>query len=322
MYRKKVYLLLTPEHGNYGDHAIAMAEVLFLKKVLPGYHIIEIQADVLNKNVKRFRFFLNRQLLIITGGGFWGTLWPRENDSMMDIIKYCKKSRIVIMPQTAFFENGKSYKKCKSIMEKHTNISIFLRDAKSYQTIKQMLPTKPVYMCPDIVLSMNLFDKRRYDRNGIMMCLKQDKERLGESKKCYEYFKNYLEYKSEKISYGSTNVQIKKRILINQHEQKVRNKLNEISRHKIVITDMLHAMLFCAITATPCIAIESLSGKVYGGYKWIEKLSYIHFAEGLREVLENLEKIDVEKTYKYVPLHTTEFKQLSQVILHYANKVR
>lgn len=98
MYRKKVYLLLTPEHGNYGDHAIAMAEVLFLKKVLPGYHIIEIQADVLNKNVKRFRFFLNRQLLIITGGGFWGTLWPRENDSMMDIIKYCKKSRIVIMP--------------------------------------------------------------------------------------------------------------------------------------------------------------------------------------------------------------------------------
>ena len=57
MYRKKVYLLLTPEHGNYGDHAIAMAEVLFLKKVLPGYHIIEIQADVLNKNVKRFRFF-------------------------------------------------------------------------------------------------------------------------------------------------------------------------------------------------------------------------------------------------------------------------
>jgi len=56
IYRKKVYLLLTPEHGNYGDHAIALAERLFLKKILPDYHIIEIQADVLNGNIKKFRF--------------------------------------------------------------------------------------------------------------------------------------------------------------------------------------------------------------------------------------------------------------------------
>jgi len=320
IYRKKVYLLLTPEHGNYGDHAIALAERLFLKKILPDYHIIEIQADVLNGNIKKFRFPLDGQLLIITGGGFWGTLWPRENDGMMDIIKYCGNSRIIIMPHTAFFENEKSYRECKRIIESHTNISMFLRDEKSYHMIKQMLPTKPVYMCPDMVLSMNIFDRKRYDGNGIMLCLKQDKERSGESQKCLEYFKNYSEYRGEKIFYGSTNILVKRRITINQHEQKARNKLNEISRHKLVITDMLHAMLFCAITATPCIAIESLSGKVYGGYKWIEKLPYIYYAEDLKTVLEGLEKIDIEKPYKYVSYCETEFRQLSQVIQHYANK--
>ena len=320
MYRKKVYLLLTPEHGNYGDHAIALAERLFLKEILSGYHIIEIQADVLNRNIKKFRFLLDGQLLIITGGGFWGTLWPRENDGMMEIIKYCRKSRIIIMPQTAFFENEKSYRECKKIIERHTNISIFLRDEKSYHMIKQMLPAKPVYMCPDIVLFMNIFHKERYDRNGIMLCLKQDKEGLEESKKCREYFENYSGYKGEKISYGSTNVPVKSRISIKPLEQKVRNKLTDISRHNVVVTDMLHAMLFCAITATPCIAIESLSGKVYGGYKWIEKLPYIHYAEDLKAVLEGLENIDIEKPYRYVPYYKTAFKQLSQVIRQYANK--
>ena len=320
MYRKKVYLLLTPEHGNYGDHAIAMAEVLFLNKILPDYQIIEIQADVLNKNVRAFRFLLDGQLLIITGGGFWGTLWPRENDCMMAIIKYCKKSRIVIMPQTTFFENDRSYKKCKSIVEKHNNISIFLRDEKSYHMIRRMLPSKPIYICPDMVLSMSLFDKKRCDRNGIMLCLKQDKEALEESKRCFEYFQNYSEYKGEKIFYGSTNVKVKRRILISQHEQKVHNKLNELSRHKVIITDMLHAVLFCAVTATPCIALESLSGKVYGGYKWLKRLPYIRYAENFDTVIENLEQMDIGKSYSYVPYNEAEFDQLSKVIQHYADK--
>lgn len=319
-HRKKVYLLLTPEHGNYGDHAIAMAEILFLKGALPDYHIIEIQADVLDRNIKKYRFLLDGQLLIITGGGFWGTLWPRENDSMMDIIKYCKKSRIVIMPQTAFFESKMSYKKCKSIIEKHANISMFLRDEKSYHMIKRMLPSKPIYLCPDMVLSINEFDRTKYDRNGIMLCLKQDKERLGESKRCYGYFEALQEYKGEKIFYGSTNVQIKRRILMSQHESKVRNKMNEISRHKVIITDMLHAMLFCAVTATPCIALESLSGKVYGGYNWIKRLPYIHFAEDFSSILEVLEQMDIERLYSYRPYNKTKFKQLSKVIQYYANK--
>lgn len=320
MYRKKIYLLLTPEHGNYGDHAIAMAETLFLKKILPNYQVIEIQADVLNRNIRAFRYLLDGQLLIITGGGFWGTLWPRENDCMMDIIKYCKKSRIVIMPQTAFFENESSYKKCKSIVEKHNNISIFLRDEKSYHMIHDMLPSKPIYMCPDMVLSMNLVGRKTCDRKGIMLCLKQDKEALEESKKCSEYFRSYSEYKGEKISYGSTNVQVKRRILISQHEQKVRNKLNEISRHKVIITDMLHAVLFCAITATPCIALESLSGKVYGGYKWIKSLPYIRYAEDFDAVIDNLEQLDIEKSYNYVPYNEAEFEQLGKVIQNYANR--
>ena len=320
IYKKKVYLLLTPEHGNYGDHAIAMAEVLFLKKILPGYQVIEIQADVLSRNIKKFCFLLDGQLLLITGGGFWGTLWPRENDSMMDIIRYCKKSRIVIMPQTVFFENGRSCKKCKSSVEKHNNIHIFLRDEKSYHMIRQILPSKPIYMSPDMVLSMNLFDRKKGDRNGIMLCLKQDKEGLEESKKCFEYFKNYSEYMGERIFYGSTNVQVKRRISISQHEQKVRNKINEISRYTLIITDMLHAMLFCTVTATPCIAMESLSGKVYGGYKWVKDLPYIYYAKDFNAVLESLGQIDLEKPYSYVPYATKEFKQLSKVIKYCTNK--
>ena len=69
---------------------------------------------------------------------------------------------------------------------------------------------------------------------------------------------------------------------------------------KVVITDRLHGMIFCAITKTPCIVTRSLDHKVIESYKWIKNLNYIRLVEGLDfdkinpiiEELSNLEKFD------------------------------
>ena len=51
-----------------------------------------------------------------------------------------------------------------------------------------------------------------------------------------------------------------------------------------MVTDRLHAMIFAAITNTPCIAFDNKSNKVECVYKWIKYLSYIKFVRDIEEV--------------------------------------
>ena len=78
-YREKFkFLLITPEHCNLGDHAIAAAEEALFK----DFFLFEITERSLDKFFKYFRHSLSLKLLfgksdiLIHGGGFIGTIWP------------------------------------------------------------------------------------------------------------------------------------------------------------------------------------------------------------------------------------------------------
>ena len=72
-------------------------------------------------------------------------------------------------------------------------------------------------------------------------------------------------------------------------------KLREISSARLVVTNRLHMMIFAAITATPCIAIDNLTHKVLGVYQWIKPLPYIKLIENINDfqsILDELLKLD------------------------------
>ena len=52
----------------------------------------------------------------------------------------------------------------------------------------------------------------------------------------------------------------------------------------MVITDRLHGMIFCAITETNCIVLDSKSPKLRGCYEWISHLGYIRFVSNTDEL--------------------------------------
>lgn len=221
------------------------------------------------------------------------------------------------MPQTIFFENGRDsvFYESKEVIEKHNNLFIFLRDKPSYVLMKQMC-SKRIYFCPDMVASLEELKIERPERKGIMICFREDKEKREESKKCKDFFAELTEYHNENIIYNSTYIQIQRRISKKQHKQRVYSKLREFSGCKLVLTDRLHAMLFSAITGTPCIALDNISGKVRWSYEWLKKLDYIYFAKDLEEVKVMITLIDLNKKYRYVNHNKEEFEKLAWVIGH------
>ena len=70
-------------------------------------------------------------------------------------------------------------------------------------------------------------------------------------------------------------------------KREVLSILRKIASSKLVITDRLHAMIFCYITETPCIVFDNISRKVSGVYEWIKDCDYIRYCATF-----DVEKID------------------------------
>ena len=57
---------------------------------------------------------------------------------------------------------------------------------------------------------------------------------------------------------------VKLPVLIKDRKIQIELKLKEFCSAELVVTDSLHAMIFCAITGTPCIVLNSKSPKLKG----------------------------------------------------------
>ena len=85
---------------------------------------------------------------------------------------------------------------------------------------------------------------------------------------------------------------------------------------RVVITDRLHGMVFCAITKTPCIVTKSLDHKVTGTYEWIKDLNYIKLVDNLNfdEVEKLITELSSIKEYSYIDFDSMYFNKLREKI--------
>ena len=131
--RVNYFLLITPEHCNLGDHAIAAAEEALFK----DFFLFEITERSLDKFFKYFRHSLSLKLLfgksdiLIHGGGFIGTIWPYSDILTQQIIELLPHSRIILLPSTKMPE--------RSII--HIKILPFAQEKSSPMTMRSFCST-------------------------------------------------------------------------------------------------------------------------------------------------------------------------------------
>ena len=108
------------------------------------------------------------------------------------------------------------------------------------------------------------------------MCVRRDKERVISNNlmKKIEMFLKKNNYPITKMS-----MLIDDDVVYSDRMDMLNIKLRQVQISQMVITDRLHCMLFCAISGTPCLAFDNISGKVRGAYDWISKLPYIRLAQ-------------------------------------------
>lgn len=293
---KTVFLVLTPEHGNLGDHAIALSITNLLTKC--GIDYVEITGARLHEIQQRNILDLfNKYPILINGGGNLGTLWLDVEYIFRQLISKNPRSTIICFPNTIFYDNTQKgqqeFEKSIRIYNKHRNLYLFARERISYDIMRKFY--KNVGLVPDMVLALNKSDTRQ-KRNGCLLCLRNDCEKTRTKAQ-----EQQIRSQAEQLfgnAVADTDMHAHRRIPITERELALQEKFEEFSKAQLVITDRLHGMIFCAITGTPCIIVDSKSPKVRGCYEWIKDLDYIRFADSPEQIVQAYRSIS-NTSHKY-----------------------
>lgn len=278
--KKCIYFIATPCHGNLGDHAIVYAQHQLMREMKIGENVVEISRGEYERLKSRLQNFIKKEdLIIIDGGGNLGTLWIEEENKMRDIVQRFPHNPIFIFPQTAYYEESQwgkeELEQSTAIYNEHSKLVIFCRDFVTYRLVSTRFAGVAAFYTPDMVPFLKNVQKKR-KRRGILFCLRRDLEAA-----CPEELANILKSYFVKRGYETRNTStvIANGVSKRTRKRKLQIKWKELSAAELVITDRLHGMIFCAITGTPCVALDNISHKVREGYEWIKYLPYISFCD-------------------------------------------
>ena len=294
-----VFLLLTPKHGNLGDHAIAKAEKAFFKDLYIYELVGEDIGRLLRYNYGKaaIRLLFGKHMIFVHGGGYLGSLYPDADESAMRIIETLQQNKIIILPQTVYYDEndaGKQWlKQAEKIYNSHPNLTVCTREKISYELTRNFFEN--TYLIPDMVLSLNEC-KDDVFRRGVAICLRSDREKTltdGE----YDSVINFAQSDFDNVIYA--DMVMESTISQKARERRLNEQFDKFRGAELVITDRLHGMIFAAITGTPCAVLNSKSHKVKGVYDWcLSDLEYIRFVDSVEEISEFYNQIK-GKTFVY-----------------------
>ena len=296
--RIKFFIFITPNHNNIGDLAILLSEEQFVKRYFSNYKIIEINNYDLEFGGRITDLCRKKDIITIHGGGFLGTLWPGEELYFHKVINAYPKRKIVTFPQTVYYDKSQEslnfVNKVRKVYESNSDLCLNVREQYSYTVSKELFPNTKIDIIPDIVFFMKLMTNEREKRENILLCFRDDSE------KTKEYSGDIREVLTKKnISFTETDMIAEQKVTYRNRNRLIRSKFQEFADAKAVITDRLHAMIFSALTYTPCVVLPSKSHKVEGVYEWIRELGFIEYIESLDDLEKTLDHVvDLKKENK------------------------
>ena len=281
----------------------------FIHRHFPELGLYEFTFDECKYCIKKIADLADKKdVILLPGGGFLGTLWPEEEDNVIHILKIFSEHRIIIFPQTLFFEDTKvgqmEKQRFLSAVKECKRLYLFLRDENSFFQAKKLELEKfaKLILVPDIVTWLPHHNLKSSKRKKILICLRNDREKTLTERKAKRLMKMLKNYNYE-IEIASTVLEYN--VSKKQRELEIRRKLLQFLKARLVLTDRLHGMIFSAITETPCIALDNTSKKVSGGYEWFRQFDYIKLVEQ-DEVTTEL--IDQLLSYKEIHYDSMQYK--------------
>jgi len=298
---KPVALIEFPDHSNVGDSAIWLGTRKYLSEisleVTYSCSTSNYSKEVLAKKIKD-------GVILLRGGGYFGDLYLWAQKLFEAIITDFPSNKIIQLPQSVCFQNIENLKRTKNIFSNHSNLTLLLRDQKSFEFVRNEF-SNPSFLCPDMALALGPLPRIGNPVSEIESLLRSDIEASGfKLPESYKDIKNIDWLKDDNTFDFWINRQISnfitefpKRLSFLQafhtkvYDQIASNRLHRGVRHlsqgKVVITDRLHAHILCLLLGIPHVVLDNNYGKIRSFYEtWTKSCDIALWANSLSEALE------------------------------------
>lgn len=287
---KNVVYLDIPIHRNIGDLLIMQGTYEFLKK-----NNIKVEASFTAYNIDYKSINLDT-VIIMHGGGNFGDLYELHQNLREKIINNFPHNKIIVMPQTIWYESEKELSKTIKLYQNHKDVHLCVRDQNSLDIGSKI--SKNIYLLPDMAHQLySLKCNNNFEPNSTLYLKRTDIEannlNLDIKSETNTDWKNLVKGYMKPIQLirqlqSLTNKNglrwVNNKVLIPLWlllARRMTNKaINLFCNHKNIVTDRLHGHILSCLLNKPHDLLDNSYGKNSTYYKlWTQESSLCNLRE-------------------------------------------
>jgi pyruvyl transferase EpsO len=149
---QECFLLNYPDYPNIGDHLIGLGTIIYLAQ---QFNLkINYLSGIYNFSEEMIQQKIGNATILLQGGGNLGDLWCDHQQFREEIIQKYPNHRIIILPQTIYFQEDDNLQRAAKIFNNHRNLTIFVRDPRSYAVATKYFHNCQVFLSPDMAFML------------------------------------------------------------------------------------------------------------------------------------------------------------------------
>lgn len=273
-------LLDWPHHSNIGDSAIWLGEMVWAREQLgrmPSY------ATQLLEDPSCLDRLCPEGTVFIHGGGNFGDVWKRTNDTRIDLLTRYRHRKIVQLPQSIHFSSAAEIDRMKHAISQHPDFTIMVRDTVSLEFSQTHFDCTAV-LCPDMAFMLGPLPRPVEAREDVFCLLRTDKEKaldptadmpgpIGDwirNEPPVETRRDRWITRAYRKSLALGGPGLVTRMLMSQRvsmmnriaEARLHRGLDMLAQGRQVLTDRLHAHILCTLMGIHHVVLDNSYGKL------------------------------------------------------------
>lgn len=301
----QVAVIEFPYDANIGNHLMWLAIMRYLRS--RGRRVVYV-AHTGNHDPAALRRVIGEAPILTSGGVGMTGLWSALTDVRRSVIEQFPDNPLVIMPQTALFQNEEERAALRSAIAGHPAVTIFARDRESARQSRLTYPNATTVLSPDVAFLLGPFRRRQPPEHRIIWLAREDPESDGASVPGgvhrFDWAKGWVDsypnaHRLLRISNLLSRVRHRapasdaavNAALATLYEQASRiivaggNRIADTGR--VFVTDRFHGHILAALRGQPTVLLPDRFGKNRAFYEtWTRGLAGVHWAGDPATALE------------------------------------
>lgn len=312
--QKRIFYLGITAQPNLGDMAQHYCIKNWINDNYPDYELVMFEAAPVVYKRHGFldslaKIYKPEDRIVFQSGYCTQDLGGNHPLMHRMVIDAIPEAKILMMPQTIFFEHEENKLICAENHNKAKNMLFLARDFVSYEMAKKMFTEIKVMAYPDIVTTLIGTLSFNNERNGACLCTRNDGEKLYTDAQLQELAAK-IEATGTPVLKKDTQGKAPYREIRENLQLFIEKEIESYSFYEVTITDRYHGTIFSLCAGTPVIIIKTKDHKVTTGADWFKGIydDYVYVADDLNDAYRIFVEIRNKKNnHKLLPHMKQEY---------------